>query len=97
MYKELEEAVHECGAILLYLPPYSPQLNPIEALFGQLKRWIQRYANLAFPILPDMVLDIAMVECVKENSDCTGLLHHCGYDQAGLNSTAFDLLLDNNE
>ncbi|KAE8967154.1 hypothetical protein PR001_g28187 [Phytophthora rubi] len=29
-YKELEEAVHQAGARLLFLPPYAPHLNPIE-------------------------------------------------------------------
>ncbi|KAG6949691.1 hypothetical protein JG688_00014519, partial [Phytophthora aleatoria] len=30
MYRELEAVIHQTGARLLYLPPYSPQLNPIE-------------------------------------------------------------------
>ncbi|KAF0703187.1 hypothetical protein AaE_015503 [Aphanomyces astaci] len=30
MYNELQEAVHSKGALLFFLPPYSPQLNPIE-------------------------------------------------------------------
>ncbi|KAJ8578499.1 hypothetical protein ON010_g706 [Phytophthora cinnamomi] len=34
MYGELEAAVHACGAVLLYLPPYCPQFNPIEIMFG---------------------------------------------------------------
>lgn len=38
IYAELEEAIHRCGAILIFLPPYSPQLNPIEVMFSQLKR-----------------------------------------------------------
>ena len=33
--KELIEAK---GAILLYLPPYSPDLNPIENDFGAIKK-----------------------------------------------------------
>ena len=36
MFKELEDAVHQCGAFLLFLPPCSPELNPIEVCFGQL-------------------------------------------------------------
>ena len=42
MFQELENAVHQCGARLIYLPPYSPELNPIEVCFGKLKRWIQK-------------------------------------------------------
>ena len=42
MYKELQTVIHQCGARLLFLPPYSPEFNPIEVCFGLLKRWIQK-------------------------------------------------------
>lgn len=38
MYRELEDAVHQCGARLLFLPPYCLELNPIEIGFGALKK-----------------------------------------------------------
>ncbi|POM78101.1 Tc1-mariner class Transposase [Phytophthora palmivora] len=38
MYPGLEAAIHSVGAVLLFLPPYCPQFNPIEIMFGQLKR-----------------------------------------------------------
>ncbi|KAG6942215.1 hypothetical protein JG688_00018254, partial [Phytophthora aleatoria] len=47
MYKELQAMVHATGALLFFLPPYSPDLNPIEVGFSLLKRWIQRHANMA--------------------------------------------------
>ena len=34
MYAEFEAMVHSVGAILIFLPPYSPQLNPIETAFS---------------------------------------------------------------
>lgn len=33
----VRDPISEAGIRLLYLPPYSPQLNPIENLFGVLK------------------------------------------------------------
>ena len=36
MYQELEMVVHQPGARLLFLPPYTPELNPIEICFGLL-------------------------------------------------------------
>ncbi|ETV76983.1 hypothetical protein H257_09389 [Aphanomyces astaci] len=48
MYKELEDAVHSTGSLLFFLPPYSPQLNPIEVFFSLLKRWANKY-RIAFP------------------------------------------------
>ena len=38
MYRELEESIQQYGAILIFLPPYSPQLNPTEACFARLKK-----------------------------------------------------------
>ena len=91
MFKELEDAVHQCGARLIYLPPYSPELNPIKVCFGQLKRWIQKNANLVFPLYPEKVLDVAMPACTKDISHGTlGLYGHCGYDNGGLRLHFFE-------
>ena len=65
LYKELENVIHQCGARLLFLPPYSPELNPIELCFGRLKEWIQKHANLTFPLYPKAVLEVAMRYCTK--------------------------------
>jgi transposase len=35
--QEVAEAVVSVGLNSLFLPPYTPQLNPIELLFGRLK------------------------------------------------------------
>jgi transposase len=37
-------AIEARGAILLYLPPYSPDLNPIEQVFAKLKTLLRRAA-----------------------------------------------------
>ncbi len=36
------EAIERCGAIIEFLPPYSPDLNPIEKLWAKVKEWIRR-------------------------------------------------------
>lgn len=38
----LEQMCDEAGVKLLYLPPYSPDLNPIEEFFAELKMFIKR-------------------------------------------------------
>ena len=40
----VREAIEACGASLLYLPPYSPDLNPIEQSFAKLKTLIRMAA-----------------------------------------------------
>lgn len=42
--KEAEKAVKQRGAWLLFLPPYSPDLNPIELAFSKLKAHLKRMA-----------------------------------------------------
>jgi len=95
MYQKLEEAIHQTGARLLFLPPYAPQLNPIEVCFGRLKRWIQKHANLVFPLYPELVLEVAMQKCTKPSGNETlGEYVHCGYDRYGLDTNVFDSLCD---
>ena len=40
----VREAIEACGAALLYLPPYSPDLNPIEQVFAKLKAALRKAA-----------------------------------------------------
>ncbi len=40
----VREAIQAAGASLLYLPAYSPDLNPIEQLFAKLKALLRRAA-----------------------------------------------------
>lgn len=41
----VREAIEATGAQLLYLPPYSPDLNPIEQLFAKLKALLRKAAE----------------------------------------------------
>ena len=40
----VRQAIEASGATLLYLPPYSPDLNPIENAFAQMKAHIRKAA-----------------------------------------------------
>lgn len=40
----VREAIEACGASLVYLPPYSPDLNPIEQAFAKLKALLRKAA-----------------------------------------------------
>ena len=37
----IRQALRAAGARLIYLPPYSPDLNPIEQAFSKLKHWLR--------------------------------------------------------
>ena len=40
--ERIEQLCYEAGVKLMYLPPYSPDLNPIEEFFAELKAFIKR-------------------------------------------------------
>ena len=46
----VREAIEATGARLLYLPPYSPDLNPIEMAFAKLKALLRKAAMRAIPL-----------------------------------------------
>jgi len=39
---KIQKLCEDVGVVLLYLPPYSPDLNPIEEFFGELKIYIRQ-------------------------------------------------------
>lgn len=43
--KAVRQAIRSVGAKLLFLPPYSPDLNPIEQVFAKLKHWLRKSAE----------------------------------------------------
>ena len=47
----VEQAIEAAGATLLYLPPYSPDLNPIEPAFSKVKAHLRKAAEHTIPRL----------------------------------------------
>ena len=39
--KKTKDLIESVGCKLLFLPPYSPDLNPIEKFWANMKRWIK--------------------------------------------------------
>jgi len=56
--KRAEELVRERGAWLLFLPPYSPDLNPIEMAYSKLKTLLRKRAARTFDEISDARGDI---------------------------------------
>ena len=44
--QELKDMCEEAGVVLEFLPPYSPDFNPIEESFSALKAWVRRNRQL---------------------------------------------------
>jgi transposase len=72
----VREAIEAAGAKLLYLPPYSPDLNPIELLFAKLKALLRKYAERAVDALWQR---IGKLLDEISSSECAAYLRHDGY------------------
>ena len=53
--KGVKEALRAAGVIPLYLPPYSPDLNPIEMLWAKMKAILRKLGCRIAALLPQMV------------------------------------------
>ena len=70
------ELLHGAGAEVLYLPPYSPDLNPIEKLWSKVKA-ILRKLRVRSPDALDDAIHFAL-NCVSA-ADCVGWFCCAGY------------------
>lgn len=71
-------AIEGAGARLLYLPPYSPDLNPIEPSFSKLKALIRKAAPRTIDALEKAAADALSKLTPKE---CLNFFAHAGYDR----------------
>lgn len=69
-------AVERMGASVLYLPRYSPEHNPVELLWAQVKRVLRTVAARTAEAL-DAAITAALRAVTVE--DVQGWFRHCGY------------------
>jgi transposase len=75
----VRRAIERADAAIWFLPPYSPDLNPIELCFAKLKAIVRaarcRSIETLWPLLGD---------CLQRFSaeECRNYFHHCGYSGA---------------
>lgn len=72
----VRQAIERVGASVLYLPPYSPDLNPIEQLFAKIKAILRTLAARSKDALWGAIR-IALERCDHDVFD--GYLRNCGY------------------
>jgi len=76
----VREAIEEAGATLVYIPPYSPDLNPIEMVFSKIKAVLRKKALRTVEALWKELGEIT--GCVS-STECRNYLRHAGYFQTG--------------
>jgi transposase len=75
---EVGIAIDAAGARLLYLPPYSPDLNPIEMAFAKLKAALRKAAARSVEAL---VGAIAVALATFSAQECLNFFAAAGYDR----------------
>ena len=69
-------SIAACGARLIYLPPYSPDLNPIEQAWSKFKQFL-RSAKARTAEALDQAITEALKTITPDNA--AAWFHHCGY------------------
>lgn len=72
----VEEAITAAGATVLCLPPYSPDLNPIENFFAKLKALLRKAATRSTETLWEEIATLLKSVSAEE---CSNYFAACGY------------------
>jgi transposase len=73
---EVRAAIEQAGAQVRFLPPYSPDFNPIELAFAKLKAFLRTLRPRTFEQVCDLMrtaLGLVMP------TECANYVRHCGY------------------
>lgn len=74
--KAVRHTIRGAGAKLLFLPPYSPDLNPIEQAFAKLKHWLR---NDQARSIEEINSSIATILERFKPKECAAYLENSGY------------------
>jgi transposase len=74
----VRQAIRSVGARLLFLPPYSPDLNPIEQVFAKLKHLMRKAAKRTHEATWQHIG--TLLDCFSPN-ECANYLRNSGYAQ----------------
>jgi transposase len=74
--QRVREMIESAGATLLFLPPYSPDLNPIELAFAKLKQLLRSAGHRTMTALWE---DVQKMLDQLTADDAANFLRHCGY------------------
>ena len=73
---EVRVAIEQAGSLLRFLPPYSPDFNPIELAFAKLKAFLRAARPRSF----DQVVELVAIALqLFTPHECRNFVRHCGY------------------
>lgn len=74
--KAVKDLLDSSGVRYIYLPSYSPGLNPIEKLWSKVKSFLRKFKARTLEALPNAVQHAFQT---VSPSDCLGWSRSCGY------------------
>lgn len=73
----VRERIEAAGATLLFLPPYSPDFNPIEKAFSRLKAMLRKIGERTVSGLWEL---IGRLVDIFQPNECANYFTSCGYE-----------------
>ena len=74
----VRELLQQVSILVLFLPPYSPDRNPIEETFSYIKHYLRRHDELLQCLQdPTCIIEEAFKSITAEH--CNGWITHAGY------------------
>jgi transposase len=73
----VEQLIKAVGAELRYLPPYSPDMNPIEKAFSKLKAYLRKIAERT---VAGLMRALETCADIFKPAECENYFNACGYD-----------------
>jgi transposase len=77
--KRIRELIEQQGCELLYLPAYSPDLNPIEEAFAKIKTLLRKATARSKEALVEAIAALSAVSA----ANARGFFKHAGYHSTG--------------
>lgn len=77
--RAVRDAVVRTGARLAFLPPYSPDLNPIEQVFAKIKHWMRMAQTRCLDTIHDHIAKLVRSVPPRE---CENYIRNAGYASA---------------
>lgn len=73
----VEALIKAAGAELRYLPPYSPDMNPIEKAWSKLKAYLRKIAERS---VAGLIRALEICADIFKPTECQNYFAACGYD-----------------
>lgn len=76
IHKDIEDIFKDKNIDILYLPPYTPEYNPIEMMWAKIKHFLRKNRSKDLSHLKQNITEAYQTITIQ---DIKGWFYHCGY------------------